>query len=282
MKSAVAYIRVSTQKQGKSGLGLEAQQAALARFAEAEGYNLVQSFSETETGKGSDALERRPQLAAAIKLAKKHKAPVMVAKLCRLSRDVHFISGLMAHKTPFLVAALGPEVEPFLLHLYAALAEKERAVISQRTKAALAAANARGQELGNPRLSEARAIANAAHKAGADAHADAVTPAIREAQAAGAKSLRQIAAALNGRGIGLTDLIAERRLRLAAGDPSGDLAQGVAEARRSMDRDCDERMQGAGGIVARRERQQRRRIRQPAKVFIRVRPLGAFAAGEAK
>ncbi len=89
----------------------------------------------------------------------------------RLSRDVHFISGLMAHKTPFLVADLGPDVEPFLLHLYAALAEKERAVISQRTKAALAAAKARGQALGNPRLADARAIAHAALKAEADAHA---------------------------------------------------------------------------------------------------------------
>jgi DNA invertase Pin-like site-specific DNA recombinase len=92
-------------------------------------------------------------------------------------------------------------VEPFLLHLYAALAEKERAVISQRTKAALAAAKARGQALGNPRLSEARAIANAAHKAGADAHTVIVAPVIAEAQAVGAKSLRQIAAALNARGI---------------------------------------------------------------------------------
>ena len=107
----------------------------------------------------------------------------------------------MAHKTPFLVADLGPDVEPFLLHLYAALAEKERAVISHRTKAALAAAKARGQALGNPRLAEARAVAHAALKAEASAHADAVMPAIREAQAVGAKSLRQIAAALNGRGI---------------------------------------------------------------------------------
>ena len=107
----------------------------------------------------------------------------------------------MAHKTPFLVADLGPDVEPFLLHLYAALAEKERGVISQRTRAALAAAKARGQALGNPRLAEARAIANAAHKAEADAHSAIVAPAIREAQAAGAKSLRQIAAALNARGI---------------------------------------------------------------------------------
>ena len=127
--------------------------------------------------------------------------PIVVAKLDRLSRDVHFISGLMAHKTPFLVADLGPDVEPFLLHLYAALAEKERAVISQRTKTALAAAKARGQALGNPRLSEARAIANSAHKAEADAHTATVAPVIAEAQAAGAKSLRQIAAALNARGI---------------------------------------------------------------------------------
>jgi DNA invertase Pin-like site-specific DNA recombinase len=148
MKNAVAYIRVSTQKQGKSGLGLQAQQAALARFAEAEGYKLVQTFSETETGKGSDALERRPQLTAAIKLAKKHKAPVIVAKLCRLSRDVHFISGLMMHKTPFIVTELGADADPFMLHIYAALVQKERALISQRTREALAAAKARGVKLG--------------------------------------------------------------------------------------------------------------------------------------
>jgi DNA invertase Pin-like site-specific DNA recombinase len=103
----------------------------------------------------------------------------------------------MTHNVPFLVAELGADVEPFMLHLHAALAERERQIISARTKAALAAAKARGQALGNPRLADARAIANAAHKAGADAHAEAVAPAIREGQAAGAKSLRQIAAALN-------------------------------------------------------------------------------------
>jgi DNA invertase Pin-like site-specific DNA recombinase len=148
MKNAIAYIRVSTQKQGKSGLGLQAQQAALARFAEAEGYKLIQTFSETETGKGSDALERRPQLAAAIKLAKKYKAPVVVAKLCRLSRDLHFISGLMMHKTPFIVTELGADCDPFMLHIYAALVQKERALISQRTREALAAAKAKGVKLG--------------------------------------------------------------------------------------------------------------------------------------
>jgi DNA invertase Pin-like site-specific DNA recombinase len=99
--------------------------------------------------------------------------PVAVAKLDRLSRDLHFINGLMAHKTPFLIADLGPDVEPFLLHLYAALAEKERVVVSQRTKAALGAAKARGQVLGNPRLADARAVAHAAVKAEASGHADA-------------------------------------------------------------------------------------------------------------
>src|SRR5580704_12474590 len=155
MKPAVAYVRVSTGRQGKSGLGLEAQQAALARFAEAEGYELTQTFTEVETGKGSDALERRPRLAEALRVAKKRKAPVLVAKLDRLSRDVHFISGLMAHRVPFIVAELGADVDPFLLHLYSAIAEKERALISQRTRAALAAKKAQGIKLGNPRAAEA-------------------------------------------------------------------------------------------------------------------------------
>jgi DNA invertase Pin-like site-specific DNA recombinase len=148
MKPAIGYVRVSTTQQGKSGLGLEAQQAALTRFAEAEGYSLIESFEGVETGKGADALERRPQLSAALKVAKQHKAPVIVAKLDRLSRDVHFISGLMSHKTPFIVAELGADADPFMLHLYAAMAEKERRVISQRTKDALAAKKAQGIKLG--------------------------------------------------------------------------------------------------------------------------------------
>ena len=84
MKSAIAYIRVSTAQQGKSGLGLEAQEATLARFAEAEGYSLLQTFQEVETGKGADALDRRPQLTAALNVARQHKAPIIVAKLDRI------------------------------------------------------------------------------------------------------------------------------------------------------------------------------------------------------
>lgn len=124
------------------------EQAALARFAEAEGYSLIETFEEVETGKGADALDRRPQLAAALNAARQHKAPIIVAKLDRLSRDVHFISGLMTHRTPFIVAELGADADPFMLHLYAALAEKERRVISQRTRDALAAKEAQGVKLG--------------------------------------------------------------------------------------------------------------------------------------
>jgi DNA invertase Pin-like site-specific DNA recombinase len=145
MKPAIGYIRVSTRKQS---LGLEAQQATLARFAEAERYHLIGTFQEMETGKGYDALDRRPQLAASLKAAKQHKAPIIVAKLDRLSRNVHFISGLMEHKIPFIVAELGADADPFMLHIYAALAEKERRYISQRTKDALAMKKAQGVELG--------------------------------------------------------------------------------------------------------------------------------------
>ncbi|WP_353842874.1 recombinase family protein, partial [Mesorhizobium sp.] len=107
MTSAVAYSRVFTQRQGRSGLGIEAQSAAVARFAEAEGTIILQEFTEIETGKGADALERRPQLTAALALARQTKCPV-VAKLDRLSRDVAFIAGLMVQRVPFIVAELMP------------------------------------------------------------------------------------------------------------------------------------------------------------------------------
>ena len=148
MQPMIAYLRVSTQKQGTSGLGLEAQNEAIRRFAEAEGRRVIETFTEVETGKGADALDRRPQLAAAIKAARKARCPVVVSKLDRLSRDVHFISGLMRERVPFIVTELGADTDPFMLHIYAALAEKERRLISERTKASLAAAKARGVKLG--------------------------------------------------------------------------------------------------------------------------------------
>src|SRR6202047_2357080 len=191
-KTAIAYIRVSTVRQGKSGLGLEAQQAALARFAEAEGYDLIQTFKEVDTGKGADALDRRPQLAAALKAARKLKSPIIVAKLDRLSRDVHFISGLMAHKTPFIVAELGTDADPFMLHLYAALAEKERAMISRRTKDALAAKKAQGVALGGLRAHGVQAREDAIERA------EQLRPVFDELTG---RSARAIATALNERKI---------------------------------------------------------------------------------
>jgi DNA invertase Pin-like site-specific DNA recombinase len=197
----ITYLRVSTARQGRSGLGLEAQRQALARFAQAEGLGIAREYVEIETGKGSDALNRRPQLAAALATARKLKCQLGVAKLDRLGRDVHFISGLMAHRVPFIVAELGADVDPFLLHLFAALDQKELAVISNRTRVALQAAKARGVTLGNPRLAQARDVAVDAVKAAADAHAANVLPVIQHAQKAGATTLRQIADALNARGI---------------------------------------------------------------------------------
>src|SRR6516162_2289046 len=201
MPQAIAYYRVSTQQQGRSGLGIEAQKSAVARFAESEGIEVVAEYTEVETGKDADALERRPELAAALIRARKAKCPVVVAKLDRLSRDVHFISGLMAHKVAFIVAELGLDADPFMLHLYAALAEKERALISARTKAALAAKKAAGAKLGNPRAAEAAVKAHAANRAAADQFAANVLPIVRDIQAAGRTSLREIAATLNARGV---------------------------------------------------------------------------------
>src|SRR5258707_14386241 len=197
----ITYIRVSTSQQGRSGLGIEAQRQALSQFAQAEGFEVAREFVEVETGKGADAMDRRPQLRAALAAARKQRCHVGVAKLDRLSRDVHFISGLMSHKVPFLVAELGPDVDPFVLHLFAALAEKERALISTRTRQALAAAKARGVTLGNPRLHVARRSAVETVTASADKFAANVLPIIREAQKAGATTLRDIAAALNARGV---------------------------------------------------------------------------------
>jgi DNA invertase Pin-like site-specific DNA recombinase len=150
MEQAVGYLRVSTQGQAHSGLGLEAQRGAIRDFSVREGLEVTRWFTDIETGKGADALDRRPNLAAALWTAEKARCPVLVAKLDRLSRDVHFISGLMTRGVEFIVTELGRQSDAFILHLFAALAEKERALISERTKAGLAAAKRRGVKLGNP------------------------------------------------------------------------------------------------------------------------------------
>jgi DNA invertase Pin-like site-specific DNA recombinase len=199
MRNTIAYYRVSTKQQR---LGIEAQRAAAQRFAEAEDLTILAEYVETETGKGADALDRRPKLAAALAAAKSAKCSVLVSKLDRLSRDVAFISGLMAQRVPFIVAELGLDADPFMLHLYAALAEKERRLISERTKAALAAKKAQGAKLGNSRnIVHAGAIGRTVQVAAAAQFASNLLPIIRSIQSAGPIGMVAIAKLLNERGI---------------------------------------------------------------------------------
>lgn len=207
-RTTIAYLRVSTASQGRSGLGIEAQREAIARFCAAEGLTVAGEFVEVETGKGADALERRPQLVGALSRAKALGCAVLVAKLDRLSRDVAFIASLMAQRVPFIVADLGANADPFTLHIYAALAEQERRMISLRTKAALASAKARGVKLGGDRGYRPSAPPDAtqateARKVAADAMAQGAAWAIAEVRATvGADaSLRTLAQGLADRGV---------------------------------------------------------------------------------
>jgi DNA invertase Pin-like site-specific DNA recombinase len=202
MERAIAYSRVSTQRQQRSGLGIEAQRRAIQQFAASESLQLVAEFVEFESGKGADALDRRPELAAALAAAKAAKCSVVVAKLDRLSRDVAFVAGLMAQRVPFIVAELGRDADPFMLHLYAALAEKERRLISERTKAALSAKKASGIRLGNLRnLDAAGARGRVIQVRAAEEFAQGILPVIRAIQAGGNTSFASVAGALNDRGV---------------------------------------------------------------------------------
>lgn len=198
MKPSVIYLRVSTSEQGKSGLGLAAQREAIEQFATAEGFTVTEVITEVASGKLG--LEDRGGLREALAKAKKLKCPVIVAKLDRLSRDVSFISGLMAKGIPFVVAELGVDTDPFILHLFAALSEKERKLIGARTKAALAALKARGILLGNrTNLRDAQALGQKTNASKAAAFIAKMLPAIRLLQAQ-QMTMSQIAAELNDRG----------------------------------------------------------------------------------
>jgi DNA invertase Pin-like site-specific DNA recombinase len=207
--NAIAYVRVSTADQGRSGLGLEAQRQVINAFAAREGIAVAGWYTEVETGKGSNALDRRPQLAAALKAARKLKGPVLVSKLDRLSRDVHFISGLMAERVEFVVCELGRQADPFVLHLFAALAEKERQLIAERTRAGLAVTKANGTRLGMAART-AQQRASAAQRAGESATARAQQfaedqrPNIEWALKESGGSLKGAAALLNKRGVAST------------------------------------------------------------------------------
>jgi DNA invertase Pin-like site-specific DNA recombinase len=204
-KRWVAYYRVSTAKQGASGLGLEAQEAAVVQHVASAGGRIVAQFRETESGKNND----RPELLKAMAAARLHRATLIIAKLDRLSRDAHFLLGLQKAGVPFVCADM-PDANDMTVGIMAIIAQHERKIISERTKAALAAAKKRGTVLGGKRegsfdLRKAAAAGNAASavkrsKAARDRAVDLGTV-IAELRQAGSTSLGQIAAGLNERGI---------------------------------------------------------------------------------
>ena len=197
----VSYLRVSTAKQGASGLGLEAQRAAVADFTAVGSHKLLTENVEVESGSKA----ARPQLAAALTSCRLHRATLVIAKLDRLARNVAFIANLMDGGVEFVACDM-PHANRLTLHLLAAIAEHEREMISQRTKAALQAAKARGARLGNPNgaaalLEGCRAAAGASaavRQAKAAAHAAALAPTLFDYSSEGL-SCREIAKALNGR-----------------------------------------------------------------------------------
>jgi DNA invertase Pin-like site-specific DNA recombinase len=200
IKMYVAYIRVSTNRQGESGLGLEAQRLAVNNFVRSQGTGaeIVREFVEVESAKGS---VHRPVLEQAIAECKANGHVLLVAKLCRLSRNLHFITALQNSKIEFC-AADNPHATPFLIHILVAVAENERDMISTRTKEALAAAKRRGVKLGNPHYQTAIAKAiETRQKIAADRNAG-LRKVVRETmEKTGLTKLAEVANALNLRGI---------------------------------------------------------------------------------
>jgi DNA invertase Pin-like site-specific DNA recombinase len=192
----VAYFRVSTDKQGKSGLGLDAQREAVLSFLNGGNWTLMAEFVEVESGKRND----RPQLTAALAACKKHKTKLLIAKLDRLSRNLAFIAALMDSGVEF-IAVDNPHANKLTVHILAAVAQHEREMIAQRTRDALQAAKARGTKLGNPKLAKARESAIEGNRAAAERYAANVLPIIREIHASGITTLRGVARALAARGI---------------------------------------------------------------------------------
>jgi DNA invertase Pin-like site-specific DNA recombinase len=191
----ITYYRVSTAEQGRSGLGLEAQRTAVEDWLNGGRHTVLAEFIEIESGRRSD----RPKLAEALALCRRKKATLVIAKLDRLARNVAFIANLMESGVPF-VAVDRPHAKPFELHIYAAMAEEEARQISARTKAALAAAKARGVVLGNPNLADQRGRAIESNRGHADARAAKVAPMLLALQRDGL-SLNAIARELNQRGV---------------------------------------------------------------------------------
>jgi DNA invertase Pin-like site-specific DNA recombinase len=192
----IAYFRVSTDRQGKSGLGLEAQRETVMSYLDGGRWTLVGEFTEVESGKRAD----RPQLEKALAACKKQKAKLVIAKLDRLSRNLAFIATLMESGVEF-VAVDNPHANKLTVHILAAVAQHEREMISERTRAALAAVKKRGKVLGNPNLAEAAKLGTAAVKRNARRFAANIRPIIEEIMRAGATSHNAIAAKLNERNV---------------------------------------------------------------------------------
>jgi DNA invertase Pin-like site-specific DNA recombinase len=192
----VAYYRVSTDRQGDSGLGLDAQRKLVNDYLNGGNWTLAAEFVEVESGKRND----RPQLAAALAMCKKLRAKLIVSKLDRLSRNVAFISALMDSRVEFVAADM-PHANKMTLQVLAVFAEHERELISERTRRALAQAKERGVRLGGPKPHEASKLGVAARQANADRFAANVLPIIKEIQASGVTTLRGVAHALDARGI---------------------------------------------------------------------------------
>lgn len=200
----VAYYRVSTDKQGKSGLGLEAQRDAVATYLNGGNWTVLKEFTEVETGKGSNALERRPELQKALTLAKKEKATLIIGKLDRLARNVHFISGLLETGVTFICADM-PDADRTMLQMLSVFAEFEARKISQRTKDALrikkAQLEAEGKRLGNP--SPDLATTNRARTEKADANTQKIRDLLTTWQSNG-MTQRAMADELNRLGVTTT------------------------------------------------------------------------------
>ncbi|MCK1475055.1 recombinase family protein [Bradyrhizobium sp. 197] len=196
----ISYLRVSTDRQGKSGLGVEAQRNGVAEYLNGGNWSLVKEFVEVESGKRSD----RPKLDEAIKACRIYGAKLVIAKLDRLSRDAHFLLGLEKAGVDFVAADM-PNANRLTVGIMAMVAEEERRMISKRTKDALAAAKRRGTKLGGHRgvvpSKKARDMAAERLQARANARASDLAPMIRELQAAGKTTLRAIAEGLNEAGI---------------------------------------------------------------------------------
>lgn len=193
MRRFIAYFRVSTDKQGRSGLGLEAQRAAVLDYVSRQG-ELVAEFTEIESSRS-----QRPQLQAALELCRRRKATLLIARLDRLARNVAFISNLMESRVDFVAVDM-PEANRLTIHILAAVAEYEREAISVRTKAALAAAKARGVRLGNPNPLPASRKAAASLQASARQYQATVRPIIEALRRQG-MTLSAIAEELNRRAV---------------------------------------------------------------------------------